>query len=311
VPSRPAERFDVLSEWCLRVLGAAAEGELFRTSHLSTVVGLRLVDAREVVVKIRPREGRMAGCVAVHKALWRAGYPCAQPLTDALEFGPDTVISAEALVSDGDALDVAAPSPKECAAALARLITLAPDPGTVPSLAPAPPWVGWDHPENGVWPLPDDRDADLNAVPGPSWLDDGAARVRARLCRYQAPVVIGHADWEAQNVFWRNSRLHVVHDWDSAVSLPEATIAGAAAAVYAVRGERGGFATVTRTEEFLDAYEDAVETTWTEDDRQAAWAAGLWVLSFNAKKATVDPSEAHRTDRLASEMTERLDRAGA
>jgi hypothetical protein len=40
------------------------------------VRGLRLADGREVVVKVRPRLARLAGCAVVHRALWTAGYPC-------------------------------------------------------------------------------------------------------------------------------------------------------------------------------------------------------------------------------------------
>jgi hypothetical protein len=50
---------------------------------------------------------------------------------------------------------------------------------------------------------------------------------------------------------------------------------------------------------------------WTEDDRESSWAAGLWVLSFNAKKATLDPQDGDRVDRLASQVAERLARSGA
>lgn len=299
-----------ISAWCDRWLGAPARTELFRTAHLSTVVGLLLADGRRVVLKIRPRLDRINGCVAVHLALWHAGFPCAQPLAGPVPAG-DRVVTAELMTDDGRALDIAPEHPWQSALALARLVSLAPSPSAVPALAPPPPWVGWNHDEGEVWPRPDDRDGDLNASPGPDWLDDAGRRVRARLRAYHAPEVIGHADWEAQNVLWKDARLHVVHDWDSVVSLPESAIAGAAAAVFSVRGERFGFATVQRTAEFLEAYERARDVRWSEDDREASWAAGLWVLSFNAKKATLDPRDGDRVDRLAGQVAERLARSGA
>jgi hypothetical protein len=54
-----------LGEWCREWLGARAAGILFRSGHLAQVVGVRLTDDRSVVLKIRPSEPRIAGCVAV------------------------------------------------------------------------------------------------------------------------------------------------------------------------------------------------------------------------------------------------------
>ena len=71
--------------------------------------------------------------------------------------------SAEALVPDVDEPPdgvLAALS----AAGLARLVELAPRPGSVPSLMPSPSWVGWDHTEPGLWPTSDDVDVDSNTT---------------------------------------------------------------------------------------------------------------------------------------------------
>ena len=45
---------DLLSVWCEQHLGAALTSVLFRSDKISRVVGLRLSDGREVVVKLRP-----------------------------------------------------------------------------------------------------------------------------------------------------------------------------------------------------------------------------------------------------------------
>jgi hypothetical protein len=67
-----------VDDWCRRWLGA---GEvLFTAGHLARVVGVRLTDGREVVVKVRPAAGRLAGCTDVQRALWEAGFPCPRPL---------------------------------------------------------------------------------------------------------------------------------------------------------------------------------------------------------------------------------------
>ncbi|WP_220040235.1 hypothetical protein [Nonomuraea aridisoli] len=116
------------------------------------------------------------------------------------------------------------------AGAPARLVSLAPPAGAVSPLDPPPPWLGWGHDRRGVWPWPDDLDADLNARPGPGRLDDLGRRVRERLLATRLEPVVGHGDFESQNVRWIGDEPYAVHDWDSVVALPEPAIAGAAAA---------------------------------------------------------------------------------
>ena len=72
---RPAVGMDALAVWCRRWLGAPPAAELFEAGYLSTVKGLRLADGREVVVKVRPRMSRLAGCAVVHRALWMEAGP--------------------------------------------------------------------------------------------------------------------------------------------------------------------------------------------------------------------------------------------
>ena len=95
--------------------------------------------------------------------------------------------------------------------------------------------------------------------------------------------VVGHGDWESQNIRWVDRQAHVVHDWDSVVVRGEPSLAGAAAAVFPASGEAGA-ATVEETAAFLDAYCEARGLTWSRWETAAAWAAGVWVRAFNAKK---------------------------
>lgn len=125
----------------------------------------------------------------------------------------------------------------------------------------------------------------------PSWIDESARRVRDLLSAYEAPL-----------------RLVAVHDWDSVIAQPEAAIVGLAAAVWAAQGSPGGAATVAQTEQFIDAYQTA-SGHWSEHDRAAAWAAGLWVRLFNAKKDASDGG-GPQLDRLRNELDERLHREG-
>lgn len=112
----------------------------------------------------------------------------------------DLAASAEALVAGGDVDVGGAEASERFAAAFAALVELAPPPGAVPSLQPPPAWLAWSHRERGTWPRPASTLADLNACRGPAWLDDAAARARRRLLALRARPVIGHGDFEAQNI---------------------------------------------------------------------------------------------------------------
>jgi Phosphotransferase enzyme family len=298
-----------LAAWCAQWLGATPTQMLFESAHLSIVVGLRLTDGREVVVKARPPADRIHGCVSVQRHLWAAGFPCPEPLAGPTPLGTVTA-TAEAFVPGGMSLEPGPDSPRLFAEALAALIRLAPPVASVPTLAPPPAWVWWDHDQAGTWPLPDDRDTDLNTHVEPAWLEEVGRRVRRRMAQCQASPVVGHADWEEPNLRWIDRHLHVVHDWDSIVSRPEAAIAGVAAAVFPGLGGPGT-ATLEDTAAFLRAYEQASGHRWSHAEREVCWAAGLWIRAYNTKKAALDGNGEGLLERLASEAAERLRLAGA
>ena len=300
---------DTLAAWCAHWLGAKPTRMLFEVAHLSIVAGLQLADGRTVVVKARPPADRIQACVLVQRHLWAAGFPCPKPLAGPHPLGPLTA-TAEALVPGGSRLEPGADSPRLFAEALAALVRLAPPVTAIPTLDPPPAWVCWDHDQPGTWPLPEDRDDDLNRHPGPAWLEEVGRRVRCRLAQCYQPPVVGHVDWEEPNLRWLDRRLHVVHDWDSVVSRSEAAIAGVAAAVYPAFGGPGT-ATLEESEAFLQAYEEVRGQPWSVDEWQIGWAAGLWIRAYNAKKATLEGDGGALFERLASEAAERLRLADA
>lgn len=296
----------VLGEWCRQHLKDSLRSVLFRSGHLSEVVGVQLASGRQVVIKVRPYEPRLAGCLAVQDHLARTGFPCPAPLTGLTRLGV-LAVTAETAIAGGGQLSPqagAAPFAAPFAALLARLIDAAPDPSTTPTLAPSPPWTGWDHPGSLLWPDADDEGRDLNALSGPAWIDQAARRVRDRLTVGHAHVRIGHGDWESQNIAWASGVPLAVHDWDSVIAQPEACIVGLAAAVWSASGA----ASVAQTEDFIASYQAATARAWTRSEVQDAWAAGLWVRLFNARKdAAVGGGP--RLDHLEGEVGERLARA--
>jgi hypothetical protein len=294
-----------LAEWCRSSLGSGIAETQFELGNLSRVLGVTLVDGREVVIKIRRWESRLRGCVEVQRRLARAGYPCPAPIS-AVDRIEDWAVHVEALVP-GDGQRDPSLGADAYALLLQRLVAAAPKPAHVPTLAPSPPWTAWDHRSAGTWPDRDDRGMNLNLFEGPVWIDSAAQKVREELSRYKAPSRIGHGDWESQNIRWNGNVPLVVHDWDSVIAQPEAAIVGLASSVWAAQGATGGAATVAQTEEFIDAYTRTAED-WTVQDRGAAWTAGLWVRLFNAKKDAADGG-GPQLDRLADEIDERLHRS--
>jgi len=283
-----------LSEWCLRHLGSEPDQVLFEAGYLSQVLALRLANGADVVVKVRAWQERLTGCGQVQHSLSVGGFP-APPLLVPPERLGNLGVSAEALVHGGALLATERDSAARFAEALALLVGAAPDPASVGTLAPSPAWVGWDHAAEKLWPALDDRVGDLNEHPGDRWLDEIAKAVRTQLLALDRPAVIGHGDWYSQNLRWIDRQLHVVHDWDSVVAQPEASIAGQAAAIWPGTGLPGEVASVAQSEQFLTAYERASGHSWTDNEVRAAWAAGLWTRAFDAKKASLvgaDPSAA-------------------
>lgn len=295
-----------LALWCTEHLGSPPTAELFTSGHLATVIGLRLTDNREVVVKVRPGSPRIAACAEVQRRMFESGYPCPEPLAGPAPLGGD-VATAEAYVPGGAVLPGTEHASRVSAEAFARLIRLAPRPADVPSLDPAPSWAAWNHTEPGLWPRPDEFDVDLNEIAGPEWIDEAGRRARDRLRAGTHRAVIGHCDWLASNLRWKGDELLVVHDWDSAAADGEAVLAGFAAAVHsAVSPDEP--ATIEESGTFLDAYGDARGQRFSADEVQLSWAAGVWTRAYDAKcqraagEAVVSLPE--------KEARERLRRAG-
>jgi hypothetical protein len=307
-------------------LDAPATSVLFERGHLSRVYGLGLVDGRQVVAKVRPYALRHPAVLAVQRYLAAAGFPCPAPLGETT--GPDgQTVTFEELVDHDPTAGLPARGPArhqalaDGAALLARLVALAPAPGAITASSlwyPAPPWAGWDHDQPGTWPVPDEPVGDLNAAAGPEWIEAAGRRVRARLLDTGLPDVLGHVDWEAQNMAWADGRPVTVFDWDSLAARPEAAVAGLAAAVFpagsVAAGAAGGSvagASLAETQTFLAAYETARGAPFPAAEREVAWAAGLWVLAFNARKEAAGAASGPRQDVLAADVSDRLHRAGA
>jgi hypothetical protein len=287
---------DAIGEWCERELGARPVARLLEAGQMSRVAGVRLDDGRCVVVKSRPDErGRARACVAVQLALAERGFPCARPLTGVTLNGGFATHAEEwrpgGEVARGDDPATAA----RFAALLAELMAGAAAQRVAPPL-PNPAWVRWDE------PAPDgEPDAAVGEI---------ARRVRARLAAAALPSVVGHADWETQNLRWHGTEPYAVHDWDSLAWLPEAAIAGAACGAFA-SDSVPTLAPLDSSAAFLAAYEDARGRPFSRQEREVAWAASLSPAVHNARGELLHGSPPVALAALQAQAGERLARAGA
>jgi hypothetical protein len=299
---------DWLPGWCLEHLGDEPSGVLFQVQQVSVVFGLRLAGGRDVVVKARADDGRAVPCVAAQALLAERGFPCARPLTPVTGAGSLAVHAEEfrpgGEVLTGDSPDVAV----RYAQVFARLMTELAGVKVAPPL-PNPPWVRWDHADSGMWPAMSCLDSrDQRAVP--PHVTSTAGRARRRLLAAGLPCVLGHADFEAQNLRWHGQQVWAVHDWDSLAWQPEAALAGAASGSFASAGPPT-LAPAESSEAFLVAYQDIRGRLFTAVEQQIAWAASLWMAAYNAREEALHGDTPVGGDALRAQAAERLRRANA
>jgi Phosphotransferase enzyme family len=299
---------DWMPAWCADHLGSAPAHVLFQAQQVSLVVGLRLAGGTDAVVKARADDGRAAACVAAQARLAERGFPCARPLTPVVGVGA-LAVHAEEFRPGGDVLHGDSPEVAvRCAELFARLMTELADVTVAPPL-PNPPWVRWDHTDSGLWPAIDWLDSgDQSAVP--ACVVDAAERTRRRLLAASLPRVLGHADFEAQNMRWHGREVWAVHDWDSLAWQPEAALVGAASGSFASDGPPT-LAPIESSEAFLAAYQDFRGREFTAEEQEIAWAASLWMAAYNAREEALHWNTSVGRDALRAQATERLRRAHA
>ncbi len=104
---------------------------------------------------------------------------------------------------------------------------------------------------------------------------EAANRARRRLLATNLPCVLGHADFEAQNLRWHGVEMWAVHDWASLAWQPEAALVGAASGTFASVGPPT-LAPIVSSEAFLVAYQNARQRSFTAAEQEIAWAASVW-----------------------------------
>ena len=144
----------------------------------------------------------------------------------------------------------------------------------------------------------------------PAYLAEVAERARGRILAAGLPCVLGHADFEAQNLRWHGQQVWAVHDWDSLAWQPEAALAGAASGMFASSGPPT-LAPVESSAAFLVAYQDIRGRMFTAEEQEIAWAASVWMAAYNAREQALFGAPQLSGDALRTQGAERLRRANA
>jgi hypothetical protein len=299
---------DWLPAWCVDQLGGEPVEVLFQLQQISMVFGLRLAGGTDVVVKARADDGRAVSCVAAQARLAERGFPCARPLTPVVGVG-SLVAHAEEFRPGGDMLHGDSPDVAiRYAEVFARLMAGLADVTVAPPL-PNPRWTRWDHTDSGLWPAIDFLDErDQSGVP--AYVVDTAGRVRRRILTAGLPCVLGHADFEAQNLRWHGLEVWTVHDWDSLAWQPEAALVGAASGTFTKTGP-ATLPPIDSSEAFLAAYQDARGRLFTAVEQEVAWAASLWTAAHDVRWEALHGDTPVSGNALRAQAAERLRRANA
>ncbi len=302
-----------LDPWCRRHLRSHVRSLIFGAGVMSDVIGVRLADGRAVVVKSRPSQGgRAAACVDIQRRLAPAGLPCALPLTDGITEGDLTAHAEEWRPGGTMRTDSGIQHAAQSAQALARVMAVTmPLTELLPRLLPNPLWVQWDNHEPGGWPRQDVIDAQQarRKIVLPEWLEEVRQAAVARIARASLPLVVGHADWEAQNLRWDGETVHTVHDWDSLAVLSESALVGAACGSFA-SADVPTLAPLESSVAFLEAYQEATGRRLSGEEREVAWAASLYPAAWNARGEILFDHDLVAARALADQAPERLRLAG-
>jgi Phosphotransferase enzyme family len=272
-----------LVAWCGANLNAVPLQSLPlpKPASMAEVFGLVLTDGRSVAVKARPDEsGRAVSCVEAQRVLAEDGFECARPLTS-VTLEDEVAIHAEQWRPGGHMMRGDGPAVAERSARVLARLARRLDQVRVAPPVPNPRWVRWDHRDPGVWPAFAALD-DLDSSGLPPHIEETARRATTRLLAADLPRVLGHADWETQNLRWHGTAIWTVHDWDSLAWLPEAAIVGAASGSFA-SAEIPTLAPLSSSAAFLEAYQHERNRRFTVNEIEVAWAASLWPATHNAR----------------------------
>ncbi len=275
----------LVSDFCDSNLGSPLDGALFYEASVGAVIGARLEDGRQVVVKAHPPQRSpyfLAAVAEVQLALHHQGFPAARPLVGpaTLGLGYGTAEELLAIGRHGDAHRP--PIRKEMARGLAELIDLLkPHQHKIGLREDWQPWFM----RGALWPEPRSRFLDYHAEAGwAGWIEELGLRARSVLLRSSSEPVLGHSDWSVKNMRFLKGKIGAVYDWDSLRVDREAHLVGSAAAHFTATWylDVDKAPSAQEADAFVEEYEVARGRPFSSEDRTAARAAIVYAMAFTA-----------------------------
>jgi Phosphotransferase enzyme family len=223
----------------------------------------------------------------VQSFLAARGFPCPGVLVGPRPFGAGHAAIHEHR-SEGSLANASAPPLRAAmASALARLIAMAAPLHDLPDLRRG-------LPRDTVWPAPHNALFDFEATrQGAEWIEAIALASRQILLAATGPAVVGHWDWSARNMRFRDDEVCVVYDWDSAGVDLEAVFVGKTAIAYPLTwyGEPEPFPPPEAAAAFVHDYELARGRPVDAAERRVIAAAATYALTYTARcEHAIDPA---------------------
>ena len=281
-PARVERR---LNDFCEAHLGSGLAEVIFCELSVGAAFGLSLARGENVFLKVHPPERPREYLTAMNRVqahLREREFPCPRPLVGPSAFG-DGLATADEYLDDGEHPDGHHPASRRAmAGALARLIALGKEVKDVRGLE-----RGWNWPERDkLWPQPHNALFDFEATArGAGWIDEVAAAAKRVVDGFGGELVIGHADWSADQIRLRDGEVSAVYDWDSLRLDKEAVFVGIAASNFTATW-RFGVPNPPSPEEtwaFVSEYEEARGAPFAGEEREAVAAAAIYAIAYVAR----------------------------
>ncbi len=288
----PQQLLEDLNSFCERRLSSGLEEILFCELGVGATFGLRLSNGGEVVLKAHPpghSPDFLKATREVQRHLHRRGFPSPGLVLGPALFGCG-VATVDEFLDEGEAADGHDPAVSgSMARTLARLIELARQVSGVEALS-----QGWNWPaRENLWPAPHNALFDFEATAvGAGWIDEIAAESKKLVDEFQAPRVIGHADWSVDQMRFEDKTVSAVYDWDSLRWDKEVVFVGIAASNFAAtwHGETPNPPTPEEARLFVADFEAARGESFSENERRAIFAAAVYAVAYMARcEHAVDP----------------------
>ncbi len=276
-----------IASFCRTELGGYTTRLRFYSVSVGCVVGTDLEDGRSVVIKVQrgTRDGRyLAACLNVRRELLAAGFPCPRPIAGPVRLG-SAWATVEELDDRGTRADAHEPAVRrEVASALWRLVERAKPFASNPAFGGA--WFT-SLPSGQTFPRPHSPRFDFAATAaGAEWIDELAARARARSKQAAGEKVIGHFDWRIEHLRFDNGRIVTIYDWDSLHAEREPVLVGAAAHAFTADWQREDIIRVPSIDEmraFVADYEEARGRAFDAAERATLSASLVYSLAYTAR----------------------------